>query len=193
VHAPRVGVWCTSHGPIFLDIINAECCCDSILYPLICHLSEDQVDSANFQQECALAHTEAAPWHLWRQGDFSIFWPRYSPHLTLTDFPWGTLNRHCNLSPFKSLTKPTPTSSLSLMQLDSCLCKFGLFLKRVFLHKVISLLCYRLDDQGSVFSMGRERNFCLCHSVQTGSGAHPASYPMGSRDFPRIKVASALS
>jgi hypothetical protein len=25
------------------------------------------------------------------------------------------------------------------------------------------------------------KDFCLCHNVQTGSGAHPASYPMGTR------------
>jgi hypothetical protein len=27
------------------------------------------------------------------------------------------------------------------------------------------------------------RHFSLLHSVQTGSGAHPASYPMGTGDF----------
>jgi hypothetical protein len=34
-------------------------------------------------------------------------------------------------------------------------------------------------------SPGRAGNFSLHHRVQTGSGAHPASYPMGTRDsFP---------
>jgi hypothetical protein len=27
-------------------------------------------------------------------------------------------------------------------------------------------------------------NFSLCHCVQIGSGAHPASYPMDTRGFP---------
>jgi len=31
---------------------------------------------------------------------------------------------------------------------------------------------------------------CLC-DIQTGSGACPASYPMGTRDFPGCKVAKA--
>jgi hypothetical protein len=38
------------------------------------------------------------------------------------------------------------------------------------------------------------RNFSLHHSVQTGSGAHPASYPMGTRySFPGGEVAGAWS
>jgi hypothetical protein len=39
---------------------------------------------------------------------------------------------------------------------------------------------YGLDGRGSIF--GR-RDFSLYHSVQTGSGAHPASYPMGTTDL----------
>jgi len=37
---------------------------------------------------------------------------------------------------------------------------------------------YRLDDKiiGVQFLVGAG-NFSLCHHVQTGSGAHPASYP----------------
>jgi hypothetical protein len=35
-------------------------------------------------------------------------------------------------------------------------------------------------------------NLSLHHRVQTGSGAHPASYPMGTRgSFPRGKAAGA--
>jgi hypothetical protein len=43
-------------------------------------------------------------------------------------------------------------------------------------------LGYRLDDQGSSvqFLVGAG-NFSLHHHVQNGSGAHPASYPMGTR------------
>jgi hypothetical protein len=36
------------------------------------------------------------------------------------------------------------------------------------------------------------KNFSLHHRVQTGSGAHPASYPVGTRgSFPGGKVAEA--
>jgi hypothetical protein len=42
---------------------------------------------------------------------------------------------------------------------------------------------YGLDDPGSTvrFPAGAG-NFCLQHRIQNGSGAHPASYPMGNRD-----------
>jgi hypothetical protein len=41
-----------------------------------------------------------------------------------------------------------------------------------------------LDDRGSTvrFPAGA-RNFSLHQSVQKGSGAHPASYPIGNSDF----------
>jgi hypothetical protein len=47
--------------------------------------------------------------------------------------------------------------------------------------------------RGSEFmSPGRVKNFRLHHVVQTGSGAHPASYPMGTGDsFPGVKAARA--
>jgi hypothetical protein len=35
------------------------------------------------------------------------------------------------------------------------------------------------SDQGLI--SGRDRDFFLCHYIQTGSGAHPAFYPMGTR------------
>jgi hypothetical protein len=43
-------------------------------------------------------------------------------------------------------------------------------------------LGYGLDDRGSRvrFSVGAG-NFSLHHRVQSGSGVHPASYPMGAR------------
>jgi hypothetical protein len=50
-------------------------------------------------------------------------------------------------------------------------------------------LGYGLDDRGSRvrFSEGAG-NFSLHHSVQNASGAHPASYPMGTRgSFPGVK------
>jgi hypothetical protein len=52
-------------------------------------------------------------------------------------------------------------------------------------------LGYGLDDRGSRvrFPVGAG-NFSLHHHVQNGSGAHPASYPMGARDaFPGGKAA----
>jgi hypothetical protein len=53
------------------------------------------------------------------------------------------------------------------------------------------VLNYRLDDWGSgVRFPAGDGNFSLSHHVQDGSGAHPASYPMGTRgSFPGGKVA----
>jgi hypothetical protein len=54
-------------------------------------------------------------------------------------------------------------------------------------------LGYGLDDRGSRvrFPTG-DRNFSLHHRVQNGSGAHPASYPMGTTgSFPGCKAAGA--
>jgi hypothetical protein len=49
---------------------------------------------------------------------------------------------------------------------------------------------YGLDGRRSI--PGRASDFCLLRSVQTCSGVHPASYPMGSRDsFPGDKEAGA--
>jgi hypothetical protein len=52
-------------------------------------------------------------------------------------------------------------------------------------------LGYGLDDRGSRFRFLAEAwNFSLYHRVQNGSGAQPASYPMGTRgSFPGIKAA----
>jgi hypothetical protein len=50
---------------------------------------------------------------------------------------------------------------------------------------------YGLDDRGFRFTAGAG-NSSLHHRVQTGSGAHPASYPMGTRgSFPMGKAAGA--
>jgi hypothetical protein len=54
---------------------------------------------------------------------------------------------------------------------------------------------YGLDDRMSEvrFPAGAE-NIFLHHRVQTGSGAHPASYPMGTRiSFPGGKLAGESS
>jgi hypothetical protein len=51
---------------------------------------------------------------------------------------------------------------------------------------------YGLDDRGSI--PGGAGSFSLHHRVQTGSGAHPAPYPMGTvGSFPGDKVAGAWS
>jgi hypothetical protein len=43
-------------------------------------------------------------------------------------------------------------------------------------------LGYGLDGRGSrVRFLAGARNFSIHHRVQNGSGAHPASYPMGTR------------
>jgi hypothetical protein len=56
-------------------------------------------------------------------------------------------------------------------------------------------LGYELDDRGSrVRFPAGPGNFSLHHRVQNGSGAHPASYPMGTRGpFPGGKAADAWS
>jgi hypothetical protein len=59
--------------------------------------------------------------------------------------------------------------------------------------KDVFRLGYGLDDRGSrVRFPGGAGNFCLLHRVQNGSGAHPASYPVGTGgSFPRGKAAGA--
>jgi hypothetical protein len=56
-------------------------------------------------------------------------------------------------------------------------------------------LGYGLDDWGSrVRFPAGAGNFSLHHRVQDGSGAHPASYPIGARDsFPGAKAVGTLS
>jgi len=51
---------------------------------------------------------------------------------------------------------------------------------RLGIAKSIQGLAHELDDRGSIPSRGSEGNFSLHHLVQTGSGAQPASYPMGT-------------
>jgi hypothetical protein len=56
-------------------------------------------------------------------------------------------------------------------------------------------LGYGLDDRGSrVRFPAGAGNFSLHHRVKNGSGAHPASYPMGTRgSSPGGKAAGAWS
>jgi hypothetical protein len=46
-------------------------------------------------------------------------------------------------------------------------------------------------SNGQVSIPGREKEFYFLHSVQIGSGAHPASYPMGNWALSRGKGARA--
>jgi hypothetical protein len=47
---------------------------------------------------------------------------------------------------------------------------------------------YGLDDRGVGVRVSVRSNFSLLHVVQTGSGVHPASYPIGTKDsFPGVK------
>jgi hypothetical protein len=63
---------------------------------------------------------------------------------------------------------------------------FLYFPVRAVVAQSVSRLGYRLDDRGSrVRISAGAGNFSLRHRVQNGSGAHPASYPMGNRgSFP---------
>jgi hypothetical protein len=46
--------------------------------------------------------------------------------------------------------------------------------------------CYGLDYRELEFESRKGLEFSVLHIVQTGSGAHPASYPMGTEcSFPR--------
>jgi len=52
----------------------------------------------------------------------------------------------------------------------------------------------QLDNRGSIPGRGNSGNFPLRHRVQTGSGAHPPSYSMGTWGFyPGVKAAGAWS
>jgi hypothetical protein len=60
---------------------------------------------------------------------------------------------------------------------------------------MINISGYGLDDRGSrvLFPAG-SGNFSLYHRVQNGSGAHPASNPMGTRgSYAGGKAAGACS
>jgi hypothetical protein len=71
-----------------------------------------------------------------------------------------------------------------------------IYYKRIFMLEVRAVgiaLSYGLDDRDSRVRFPAEAgNFSLYHRVQNGSGAHPASYPTGTRgSFPGGKAAGA--
>jgi hypothetical protein len=87
----------------------------------------------------------------------------------------------------------------NLMHINRCSFSFEYQLREQFYNVTIRCksrdssvgiaLGYGLDDRGSRdrFPAGAG-NFSLHHRVQNGSGAHPASYPMGTRGcFLRVK------
>jgi hypothetical protein len=49
------------------------------------------------------------------------------------------------------------------------------------LSQSLERLCFGLGGQGSI--PGRDKRFSFLRSVKTGSGASPASYPVGTRGF----------
>jgi hypothetical protein len=58
----------------------------------------------------------------------------------------------------------------------------GLYYQEAGIIESVSMATsYGLTAQGSI--PGRARDFSPLHCVQTGSEAHPASYPMGTGDF----------
>jgi hypothetical protein len=63
----------------------------------------------------------------------------------------------------------------------------------IFFSSVGIALGYGLDNRGSrVRFLAGAGNFSLHHRVQNGSGARPASYPMGTRgSFPGSKAVRA--
>jgi hypothetical protein len=84
-----------------------------------------------------------------------------------------------------------PYAELSIIK-ECCTYKYHFASKNigVGVARSVQWLGYGLDDRGSIH--GRGSDFSLPHRVQTGSGAHPASYPMGTWDsFPGGKVAGA--
>jgi hypothetical protein len=73
------------------------------------------------------------------------------------------------------------------------LCTLHMYNKKSRDSSVGIALGYGLNDRGSrVRFLAGAENFSLHHHVQNSSGAHPASYPMGTRSsIPRGKAAGA--
>jgi hypothetical protein len=126
--------------------------------------------------------------------------------IKLHSFPYFAINvipKHVHVLQEKAKIRQIPTNSLQIMSL----CNTNILLFFYFSSSFFALssdhqsrdssvdiaLGYGLDDRGSriPFPAGAG-NFSLHHCVQNGSGAHPASYPMGTRgSFPGSKAAGA--
>jgi hypothetical protein len=100
---------------------------------------------------------------------------------------------HCSLFEFVFM----PNLSFVRMCVSVVLCKeMDNFRTHTHTHThtaFVGKLGYGLDDRGSrVRIPAGTGNFSLHHRVRNGSGAHPASYPMGTRgSFPGGKAAGA--
>jgi hypothetical protein len=89
----------------------------------------------------------------------------------------------------KDPNRSSPTFHIDLKEGANLICLQLLGKSRD--SSVCIALGYGLEDRGSrVRFPAGAGNFSLHHHVQDGSGAHPASYPMGTRgSFPGGKAA----
>jgi hypothetical protein len=69
-----------------------------------------------------------------------------------------------------------------------------LILQLLSFERYVILLLLSLFHMGFLVSSYWARKFSLHHRAQTGSGAHPASYPVGTKEsFPGHKAGGARS
>jgi hypothetical protein len=92
---------------------------------------------------------------------------------------WNTMDSRTQRSAGRYIPEDRPVQQNMIFD-------FGCF------HCVYPAVCIvtgcRLDGRGSIPGMGQD--FSILHSVQTGLGARPSSYPIDSGGlFPGIKVA----
>jgi hypothetical protein len=75
------------------------------------------------------------------------------------------------------------TSDSSACLNVTCLLKYVLNCERSLDSSVGRANGYGLDDLGVEFESRKGKKFSLLHVVQTGSGVHPTSYPMGNGEL----------
>jgi hypothetical protein len=131
-------------------------------------------------------------WASWIQYKSYIF----QIHFNIIFKMVSALRIHVCISHLTVTLHTTPISPFFLVKIFSSLRSLILTLSMQNCDtSVVIALGYGLDDRGSrVRFPARAGNFSLYHGVQTGSGAHPASYPMGTRgSFPGGKAVEAWS
>jgi hypothetical protein len=77
-----------------------------------------------------------------------------------------------------------PVSQVTVKVCECCACSFKEISVKTYMRWARSVSMetgYRLDNQDLILSRGM--NFSVYCHVQTGSGAHPASYSMGTREY----------
>jgi hypothetical protein len=81
----------------------------------------------------------------------------------------------------------------SLYQVPAHISAIMFYDKIIGLHLVLFISSVGINfAKGSEFESRWGQEFSFLHVVQTGSGAHPVSYPMGTGgSFPRVKAAVA--